>query len=266
MWMLAGCFVEPHPEAFDWTIDRTIVAGIAVWPTNGDASVPRRIDALVLSPHRVEEVRAEVCGLRTDEAVLLGFDSVACFAEPALRIVVPGELPTTWEPPEVSFECPELALTEGYIESEHTVVDTGGPIEPECSSTVPLRVYARSANDEASSMTLVGVYTEPWDPRETDPDPASATPRLEVMEGTVAAGGEVLLRLSVESLFDPDLFAWYADDGRFYGSGRTSVAGTDGDRQYGENWFEIPAGFHGALRVAAVANGDLWAVTTLEVP
>jgi hypothetical protein len=271
MWilLLGGCFYDFYPSAFDWRIDRTIVAAISVWPIEADWRVPRTIDALILSPHRVEVVRTELCGLSDDQPVEIY--GATCFSQRDLTEPIPGDLPLVWTPDALAFECtgPVIGGYEYGSTYDNSTGDTGPPA-PTCGSRFPVRVHARSAEDEASAVTDVVMFTEPWDPRRpSDPDPATAHPRVEVIEGTVGAGNEVLLRFSVESTWGSGNYAWYADDGVYIGTGRTGSAGTtDNDRSFAQNRLEIPDDYHGPLRVAVVVQSSppLWALTTLDVP
>jgi hypothetical protein len=290
MWLtmlVVGCGSYGYPSAFDWKIDRTKVVAVSVWPIQADASVPRQVDALVLSPHRVESVQVEICGLSEDQPVAI--DSAACFSEPGLVDPVPGELPLVWTPDPLGFECTGTVIngSTGYSDSyyegtEDTSVDTGLDSglpfvpPPTCGSYFPLRIHARTAEDEASAMTVVLLYTDPYDPREAEAesDPTTADPRLEVVEGEVVAGGRVLLRFEVGTGFS-GRYAWYADDGVFWGTGRTGDAGhlRPEGRVYAQNYLEIPEDWHGDLTVAVVASSQsyrsqtqVWATTTLEVP
>lgn len=277
MWIttLAGCFFDPYPQAFDWKIDRTIVAAVSVWPIDADWRVPRTIDALVLSPHRVNTVRAEICGLSPDQPVQIW--DTACFSEQTLIDVIPGEVPGIWQPAELGFACTGPVLG-GYYYGTYSsydyyhhdsAEDTAAP-PPTCGSTVPFRVYASTDEDEASAATQITMYTDPFDPRALVQDPALAHPTLELVEGTVEAGSEVLLRFSVETEYSGNGYAWYADDGLFLGTGRTQAAGMTPNeaRTYAQNRLQIPDDYQGSLLVAAVilSSPPLWATTTLEVP
>lgn len=279
MWfttLLVGCFYDPYPSSFDWKIDRTIVAAISVWPVEGDWRIPRTVDALVLSPYDIEVVRAEICGLSDEEPVRIF--GAECFSQPDLLDRIPGEVPLVWTPDELGFECTGPVIggytysygTITYTEADSGLVVDTGPEAPTCGSQFPLRIYAKTAEDEASGLTDVIMYTDPYDPRgDNVPDPASAHPLLEVIEGNPAAGNEVLLRFSAESVWY-GRYAWYADDGVFLGTGRTQAAGMteDQSRIYAQNRLQIPDDYHGPLRVAAIVQSSppLWNVLTLEIP
>lgn len=252
MWLslaLLGCAPEPFPSAFDWRIDRTRVVAVRVTPVHASWIEPRRIEALTLSPHELRSETVEVCGLRDDVAV--DVRDAACFAEPSLVEPVADRVPATWRVPDLS-EVPC-----GWVD------DLG------CVSNVPLMVTARTDVDEGRGMVIAELSTTWTQPPTSDPDPATADPRLVVLEGEPVADGEVRLRFGVTEGYDR--FAWYVDDGELLATGRTGIHGILGSRVWTENRLRIPPGWAGPLRVAVVAFAlddgvaPSWVVSTLEV-
>jgi hypothetical protein len=279
---LGGCLVEKVPDLFDYRYDRVRVVAVRVWPLMADAAVPRQVDALVLTPRAEASppVRVEVCGDRGDLAVWLGsFDSVQCFAETDLVDTVARQLPATWSPRERRYEdCPtqEMGQPTGVIQTfPEDTGDTAEPVFYPCVSSPMVRVVAGRELDEASAVVV---------PRLTDgdgpvagPDPATADPRIEVVEGEVVPGGLVLLRFSVAASWTaeegnavdeyPEHY-WYVEAGTPWGSGVTRGAGFDDEgRAYAQSWLEIPRDHRGPLRVAVVRRDPVpvWTEITLEV-
>lgn len=253
MWLavaLVACVEEPYAEAFDYHLDRTRVLAVRVTPVHASWSEPRRIEALILSPHEVLSEEVAVCGLRTD--VQVEVDEASCFAEPSLVAPVADDLPATWRAPDLS-EVPCGAID----------LDT-----PSCASRVPFLVTARSAVDEARGMATAPISTT-WILPVSEPDPRTADPRLTLLEGAPEPGGEVRLRFGVT--WGYDRFAWTVDGGELLGTGRTGVHGILGGRVWTENTLRIPRGWSGPLRVTVVAfalDDDVapaWLVDTLEV-
>lgn len=276
--LLGGCFVEKLPDLFDYRYDRLRVVAVRVWPIMADAGVPREVEALVLTPvpGGAPPVRVEVCGDRSDMVVwLASYESVRCFSEPDLVDVVAHELPAVWTPrPRAYDDCPPdgIGTPSGPYE---TFPDTGlGEVYP-CVSVPLLRAVAGEGTDEVSVVAA---------PRVTDGEgppigahPATADPRLEIVQGEPVPGGRVLLRFSVAAAWTEDEHnltdpypehAWYVEAGTPFGSGVTRGAGFDDEgRAYAQNWLRIPDDHRGPLRVAAVRRDPVpvWAETTLEV-
>lgn len=278
---LAGCFKIKEPSVFDWGYDRVRVVAVRVWPIVADARVPRTVDALVLRPRGVGEVpvRVEVCGDRGDMAVYLAFgEDIQCFSEPSLVDVVARALPASWTPtPRDYTDCPTFDVGLLGASPFHESWDSAEPPPSDCGSAPLLRVVAGEGADEASALALPTVRDDGYDPT-ADHDTALADPRIEVVDGTLAAGQRVLLRFSVAASWtaSPSYYIdeypehrWYVEAGTPWGTGITRTAGFDAaGRPYAQNWLEIPPDHHGPLRVAVVRDDAIpvWTEITLEVP
>lgn len=290
--LLVSCTWD-YPEAFDWRIDRTWVLGLRLDPGIASDDIPRTVDALVLSPYPIEDVWVEVCGYVTDQP---SYVAPHCFGEPALIQRVANEVPATLYLPPLDYACPipesewgrtsSTSSTSGSTSSSygsyrgaytwtHTVStstsDTGVPdgafrFPPEaCATNVPLRVVARSTEDEASMFTDLFASPVSFEPY-AGLDPAVADLQLAI-DGDPVAGGEIVLEASVA--LDAQLEAkvrWWVDDGELLSTGRTYLTDDEG-RQRTWNTLRIPADYHGPLRIAVVFDfSRLWLVKTVEVP
>jgi hypothetical protein len=281
LFLLGGCLVEKLPDLFDYRYDRLKVVAVRVWPIMADAAVPRQVDALVLtpSPGDAPRVRVEVCGDRSDLAVWLhSYEDVACFAEEDLVDTVARRVPAEWTPrPRRYEECPtaEIGLPSGLFETFPDSADTGGIETWPCVSLPLLRVVAGEEGDEASAVAVPRVMD--GESPELGADPATADPRIEIVEGEPVAGGRVLLRFSVAASWTADEanltdpypeHYWYVEAGTPWGSGVTRGAGFDDEgRAYAQSWLELPEDHHGPLRVAVVRRDPVpvWAELALEV-
>jgi hypothetical protein len=249
---LAGC-EDPMPQAFDWKIDRTLVPALNLIERTAEEGTARRIDALVLSPFPVQSVGIEVCGLVTDAPASV-FEA-SCFSEPSLVQEVAQGVPTTWTPPDLSYDC----------DGEH---DDSGGYYGSCASYALLRVVAHTSEDEGSAMATIGITPDPVRSEQT-PDPSTGDPVLEVASGEPTAGGEITLRFSTSPDWSVDNgYHWYVDDGELAGTGRTGTTGLlPSGRPYSDNRLTIPEHYEGSLRVAVVTGSipQIWQVLTLEV-
>lgn len=191
---LYGC--EPEfPEAFDYLIDRTIVPAIRITPNNGPPETERLVEALVLSPHEILSREVEVCGYRDDIALSV---SAECFGEASLIETVARELPASFSLPAPDYDCESNYSYGGYTTTTGSgygyAYGGSGYIPYDCRSSVPLRVIARSEEDEGSSFIELAFDRRH---RGIPFDVSTADPRIEVIEGEVVPGGEVRLRFSV---------------------------------------------------------------------
>jgi hypothetical protein len=272
MWWLWGVACsDPLPEAFDWKIDRTLVVGIAPRPSLVGAGETPTVDALILSPWPVRAVSVDLCGLVTDR---LAFIDARCYSEPDLIVGVSDHLPTDVPLPVLDFECPgygTLTPPPPFGTGATTVPTGKDPYRgyaTTCASAFPVRVTGVTDEDEGYGIVLLEVSPETLPPF-TTLDPAAYDLRIDVVEGQVVAGGEVVLEVSqVTELIDNDGSArWYVDDGDLLSTGRTLFVDLAEERSTSRNTLRIPEDWSGPLRVAVVAHsGRVWTVTTLEVP
>jgi hypothetical protein len=244
MWLWLLACERPFPEAFDWRIDRTLVPGIRVSPEDAPEGVARVVDALVLSPYAVLSTSVEICGLRTDVPSSIDHE---CYSDPDLiQEVATGEFPLALALPELGYAC-------------------GGQDVDLCTSEIPLRVVAETAEDAGFGSILVEISV--LDIPFATPDPVPVV--VDHSQGDPVAGGEILLRTLVFAstvTWDPPVMRWYVDDGELLGTGRTQLI-DQGGSFVTENTLRIPEGYSGPLRVAVVTpDGRYWGTTTVEVP
>lgn len=278
---LSGC-VDPWPQAFDYHIDRTLVAGLRLAPRGGRGDVPRDYEAFVLSPYEILGARAEICGLRTD---MLSYVAPDCFAEPALVTEVATGRSGRFTLPPLAYDCPEpwsspsaggSGLPGGSGGSGHTWTHGHQGL---CSSSIPWRIAVESQKDTGYGYAELSLLPSglPEGPPVEAVDPATAELRIEQVDGELTPGGQVYLRASFSEGYAGSpasaVFRWYVDDGELLGTGRTGARGTGGGRIYADNTLLIPDDYRNdQLRVAVVLDNAahdattpmVWDVLTLE--
>ena len=259
--LLAGCvsFQDPlGPVALDYRIDRPRIAAVRLDPPLPVQGQSVTVDALVLSPVDITGLSLDVCATNSPVPVEAN-GSPTCFDNPDLVTFIADELPSRWDVPVIGADCEEDVASE----------DTGGVVELDCTSEVPLRVQAFSEDEVAGAILSMET------PRQGNPPDLTLwdVDRSLEIEGRFEGGEQLSLVYRID--WDGPLrFRWYVDDGELHYTGRTATTWFEGGRHTTRNQLTIPRRYEGPLRIVVVAvdDGDTslsghvtWDVTTLEV-
>ena len=276
-----GCVSLPGSAPYrtlDYVIDRPRVLAIRLNPVVLAHRRPVRVEALAVAPGGAVPTAWSLDRCQLLDDLPTRIDDVECFGEPTLSVHLADTMPASFDAPDLSeTRCEDTADSGAPSQARKdppipdTDADTGVVLLPysSCDSVGPIRVTATFGDTSAMGAVFAIFRREPWHRWERPPRGIATVPHGFRPVGDVAAGGVVALTYTIDSpVVD---FRWYVDAGLLQATGVTTAQRIEGKTTITTNTLEIPADFHGPLRVIVVAQGawvgDMtWDVLPLSIP